>query len=268
MNNMLLMIANIGLVFSTLFLISYLLNYKTKKHLCTFSCEQQDNLSVMISNSGVYLAVLIGSMGTISQSLSEQLLSQLLLISFMFLSFIIIDKIVFKDINNMIEVLKNNLSLAITEFSIFVGTGIIAYASFTGNGPWYSSIAFFILGQILFIGTIYFYNNIIYKNILEHTQSKNISAGLLLGSTVIAIAIIFKSAIIGDFVSWSNDLQSTLIGITIGFTLYVLIADYLIDLVFLPKMKINELIEKDLIPLAIKISALRIGAAFLINATI
>jgi len=179
-------------------------------------------------------------------------------------AFIMSDKILFKEVDNTKNIANGNMSLAISEFGLFIGTGIITYASFSGQGPWYSSIVFFVLGQIVFIAITKSYEKM-YANIDKKVIEGNISAGIMLGSVMIAFALILKTAIIGDFTSWEEDIESFFVVSIFGFIILIIFANYIIDKLFLPAITIKEAIEADNIAPIILLSSIKIGVALLIT---
>lgn len=225
------------------------------------------NKAIAIRRAGMYLGIMIGALGTMTASIGDQIFNQFLMLGFMGVTFIISDKIVFKDVSNTLDIAKGNVSLALAEAGLFIATGIIAYASFAGEGVWYSSIVFFILGQLLFLTMTKVYEKL-YSDIDEKVLAGNQSAGIMLGSLMIAFALILKSAIIGDFVSWEADLQSFFIMSGVGFLLLILLANIIVDKIFLPGITIKEAIENDNVAPIILISAMKIGIAVLINSAI
>jgi len=260
---------SIGLTMISLLLIKLILDKGSqfKKISSTELINSKEGLATSIKRAGIFIGLMIGSLGVLSKSLTEQACDQLLLLIFMLIAIVISDKILFSKISNKEEVFKGNISLAISEFGLFLGTGIIAYGSFYGEGPWYSSIVFFLLGQLTFIFINLIYEKT-YKDIKNSIIDNKISSGLFFGSIMIAQSIIIKTAIIGDFTSWTSDLISFIELVIIGFSLLYIFTNTIIDKVFLPKITIKEALKQDLMPPIIIISSIKIGLAILINLTI
>lgn len=264
------MIITISLSLAVVYIFKLIADWNFKKvndGLCANDAINNGNSAVAIRRAGMYLGLMIGALGTLSSSIQVQIMDQGLLILFMGLVYLISDKVVFSNINNTKEISKGNKSLAIAEAGLFIGTGIIAYASFAGNGIWYSSIVFFALGQVMLLLMTLVYETL-YKEIKINVEQGKITSGIMLGSLMIAFSLILKSAIIGDFVSWEQDLISFFNMSVVGLIMLVLFANILIDKVFLPNLTIKESLEKDNIAPIILISSIKIGIALLINMAI
>ncbi len=272
--NLIGMITTITLALSMVLILRFVTDFYFNKqvranrsNVFVYDHIENNNIALGIRRGSMYLGLMIGAMGTLNSAISEQLLDQFLLLCFMFAAFLISNKILFKNVENTQEIIKGNKAIAIGEAGLFLATGIIAYASFSGNGPWYSSIVFFILGQAVLLLAAKAYDYI-YKDLKEKIQRRSVASAIMLASLLISFSLILKSSIIGDFTSWESDLISFLKMSIFGFILLVLFANVIIDKLFLPDLTIKEALDKEITAAIILISGLKIGIAIIINTAI
>jgi uncharacterized membrane protein YjfL (UPF0719 family) len=257
---------SVGIAFGVLVVARAIIHAIFKKEYTSVTEIEKNNISVALRNAGIYIGIAIAMIGVISSPV-EQLIDGFSAMIFVIVASTISDKIIFSKIDNTKEIGEGNISLALAEFGVFVGTGIIALGSFTGTGPYISSIVFFIIGQIVLIGTILL-AELFYKNIKNEIINGKVSAGLFLGSMIISMSIILKSALIGDFTGYTQDILSFLEYAIFGYILMFIFANKLIDFIFLPKSKILENIEKDNISALAIVSAIKLSIAFIISGVI
>jgi uncharacterized membrane protein YjfL (UPF0719 family) len=247
--------------------------YDANQQIQTFS-----NIALAFRRSGLYLGVAIAmfvSIGDIkdTSNLANNIIAQIidgsLILIFLFLAMVINDKILLKNINNNQAILQNNIAVSLVEFGSFIATSIIAYASFYGDGPWYSSIIFFILGQVLLILMVVIYESFMKFDILESIKDDNISSGLLICGVLISYSIVLKSTIMGPFISWSNDLFHFAISALSGIILLLILSNSLINRLFLVKTSIKkEIIENKNIPSILIVVSLKIAIALVISSVV
>jgi len=269
--NFLTMIIFAVLTFSMIFIGKVILDKLTKKHYdADITIEKEDNFAIALRRGGFYFGIAIAMTASILptegllQSIIHQTLNGSLILMFLFMAMWSADKIVLKAIDNTIELKKGNISVGLVEAGLYISTGLIAYASFKGeDGPFISGIVFFILGQIMLfgIGKIYGYLN---KDIFNKIYSGNISAGLIVSGIMIAYAIILKTAICGEFVSWESDIQSFFVSAVVGILMLLLFANKVIDNLFLPTSKIEKEIQEDNYAAIFMIVSLKIAIALII----
>lgn len=272
--NLINIFVTIMLSLSMLYVLRLIADYNFNKHISLLGTGEfvydhikQNNVALGIRRGSMYLGLMIGAMGTLNSEILIQIKDQFLLLMFIGLAFFISDKILFKNVSNTLEIIKGNVSVAIGEAGLFIATGIIAYASFSGEGPWYSSIVFFILGQIVLILATQMYE-LMYKNIKTNIEQGSIASAIMLSSLLISFSLILKSSIIGDFSSWEADIVSFVKMTILGFILLILFANVIVDKLFLPKLTIAEALNKENVAAIILIAGLKIGIAVIINTAI
>jgi len=269
--NLMTMIIFALLAFSMMFIGKLIMDRKTKKHYnADLAIEKDDNLAIALRRGGFYFGIAIAMTASIlpseglTQSLIHQALNGSLILVFMFLAMWSADKIILNGVDNTLELKNKNISVGLVEFALYVSTGLIAYASFKGvDGPFISGIVFFGMGQLMLILIAKGYG-ILHKGLFDKIKAGNISAGLIVGGVMIAYAIILKTAICGEFVSWQADIQGFLISAVVGMFMLLLFANKVIDGLFLPTSTIGQEIEEDNFAAVFMIVALKIAIAVII----
>ena len=258
---------SIAIAFAMLVLTRFVIHkmfensYKSLKEI-----ETNGNHAVAIRHAAIYIGVAMAMIGVINSPI-DQLIDGFSALVFMLAAILVSDKIVFSKIVNSEAIAKGNLSLAIAEAGIFIGTGNIALASFSGSGPYISSIVFFILGQIAFVSAALLIERV-YSGIKGMIRNENVSAGILLGSVILGISFILRAAIYGDFQGWAHDIESFFIYAVFGFVLLFLFANKMIDWIFLPNSIIREQLEKDNISAIVVVSGMKLAIALIVSGAI
>jgi len=255
---------SVAIAFGIIVLTRFIIHAMFKKNYVSVNeIEKEGNIAVAIRNGAIYLGIAIAMIGVISTPLT-QLIDGLTAMIFVLIAVNISDNVVFSKVNNSIEIGKNNMSLALAEGGLFIGTGIIAMASFSGEGPYVSSIVFFLLGQIVLVLSTIIVEQM-YKGIKDKIIDGNLSAGILLGSVIIGLSFVLSSAVAGDFHGWKEDIISFLEYALFGYLLVLVFANKAIDWIFLPTTKIKEQIENNNVSAIIVVSAIKVGIALLIS---
>ncbi|MEA1955346.1 MAG: hypothetical protein U9N02_02495 [Campylobacterota bacterium] len=180
---------------------------------------------------------------------------------FIFIAFKLSDKILINNVNNDQEIKNQNISVGVIEFGLMVSTGLIALGSFKGEGIWYSSVVYFILGQIILLLLVKGYSKYIIK---VDSLSDNIAIATLVSSVMIALSLILMASIMGDFTNWTDDLISFAKWTSIGIVTLVFFSNKMIDKIFLPTSSIKqEILDHNYAAMAI-VGSLKIGLAIVI----
>ena len=260
-----------GVALLLAFVVMYIVDTmgdKLNRHQVNFAFSMR-KLGVLIGSGIAFIAPVTDmGEGDFVNNLINFGFSSLIIIIFIFLSMIINDKILLKDIDNNKMLRDNNISVAVVEAGTFIATGIILFASISGEGVWWSSIMFFVLGQLAFILLVYLYNMTAKFDIYDLVKKGNISIAIVLAGIMISAAIILKSAIIGDNTTLLNDLKIFGIDLVITVIFVVFILNIVIDKIFMPETKIYDEIVNDHVPNAIIYSSIKIALAFVIAAVI
>lgn len=236
--------------------------------------HQQNNLAFSMRRGGLYLALSLGLLGAISgPSLGLWADTKLLVIDgaliliFVFTAQWINDRIILSHIDNIAQLRQNNQAVGFSEFGAYIATGLIAMASFSGEGGGIiSSLVFFVLGQIVLILATQFYEWYTPWRIYDEIAHANTAVGLQLGSVMIALGIVLAGALEGNFVSWQNDLFSFALNALLAIVLLIL-ASWLIDPLFIRRQK-QERNQPLQLASSIILGSIKIVAALMINAAV
>ncbi len=236
----------------------------------------ENNMAFALRRGGLYLAISIAMSGAIFgpsaglwQDVQVLLLDGLLICIFILIAQQINDKMILSGINNIQALKENNQAVGFTELGAYLATGIIAMASFTGEGGGVlSSLVFFVLGQALLILATRIYEWSTPWSVRQEIAQANTAAGVLLGSVMLAISIAIYGAISGNFNNWQDDIVLFLVNGSIAVVLLI-IASKLIDPLFLTGSNVATEVAANKNTAAITIVvAIKIAIAIMINAAV
>ncbi len=239
--------------------------------------EEKSSASVGFRRAGLYLGTAIAMYGAVvgqSKGFASDTLSLLtdgvMITVFMIIARAVNDNLIVRGIDNNRAIEKGNATVGIVEAGSYIATGIIAYASVTGEGgPWWSSLAYFVLGQVVLISVMALYEKNTAWSVIDNIRKDNVSAGLMLAGIMISISIVLKGAIAGPFHGWFQDLVGFGISTAAGLVMILIILNKFIDRFFLPGTDIRTEIDRDqnLAAIAIVVSV-KIALSFVISAAI
>lgn len=238
------MIGSVAIVTALLYATKSYLDFTLTKNYNTTAQAQFDNgnSAFSILRIGVYLAVALSAIGIIGGDLILQACHGILGLAFIWGAFKISDAILLPDYDDHHAVVTDSNSAVATMMGGYLtATGIIAYSSFVGNGPWWTSLVFFALGQAILLGMsqVYTYTH---PKLLENIKSNQLSSGILLGGVFIAFSLILNGAFAGDYVGLWTDIQATIISSIVGIGMMLLFINKVIDGLFVPRMNLTEMI--------------------------
>ena len=232
-------------IFAFMYLAKYLSDYRVSSEFnANHEIEENNNAGIGLRRAGLYLAVAIGMLGTVTApSTAHSFLSDLLavaldgifVIAFVMVARIIFDAVVIHGLDNDQAVKDGNKAVGFVEAGGYIATGVIAFSSFHGEGgPWYSSLVFFVLGQAVLLTMVRVYEAFAPFNAVEEVRQGNEAAGLLVGGMMVAIAFMLHGAISGPFTGWMADLTSFALSAAAGIVLIVFVINKYVDRIFLP----------------------------------
>lgn len=240
------------------------------------SILNSNNMALALRRSGLYFAIGLGMFGAIAGpsrgfwlDTGLLLIDGALVVAFIFIAQAINDKQVLRHMDNTQAIKDKNLAVGYTEFGAYIATGLIAMASFQGEGGGIiSSLVFFVFGQVLLVIATKVYEKFTSWNVISEVANGNAGAGMMLGGIMIAISIAIFGAIAGDFNSWATDIPNFLVSAIMAI-LFLVIASKLIDDLFLTGTSVEEEIAKANNCAAISIAiAIKIVAALMITAAL
>lgn len=254
------------IILGLMFVMKITVDKIVSKHYNSDQEIRNGNLAVTLRRCGLYLGTAI-AMYSIIGDWYMQLIDGATIIVFMLVAMYISEVIIFPNFDN-IEALKNrNLAIGFSEAGLFIGTGIIATASFSGSGPWVSSIVFFILGQVILLAGVYF-NEFVHKGTISEIEKGNTSAGIMLGGITIAYALILKGAIAGPFTGWLIDIQAFFISAIMGGLLIFLLASKVIERIFFSGNSIGKEVLANNYSVVSVVVAIKISIALIISGVV
>jgi uncharacterized membrane protein YjfL (UPF0719 family) len=275
---MLQLILGLGIIALTALALIYaakkITDFKVRKvYNADYEIEVAENTAVSLRRGGLYIALAIGFSGALGgfsiDGFKAVFLTLVfegaLMIVFLGAAMYINDKFLLSGIDNDQALKNNNISVGLFEMGAYIGTGLIALGSFAGSGPWYSSIVFFVLGQIMLFAMVKTYEYFSKYDVLKEIKNGNIPAGLMAGGTMVAYGYILKASIIGPFYGWKEDLIETGIS-AFSCILLLVVVNKVNDKLFLPNTSIRKEIEvdKDLAPIIVAV-ALLLASAIIIG---
>jgi len=209
---------------------------------------EDDNVAFAASMTGYYAAIIcvlggaiIGPQSDILTELIDIFSYGLLAIVLLQVSAIINERLLFPKFNIKKEILTDrNLGTGVIEGANYLATGIILYGAIIGEGGGYhTALAFWIIAQVLFWLASKLYQVITPYNIHEEIEKDNVAVGVGFAGALIAIALLIKTGIQGDFVSWQESLFTIAIDTSAGFILLPL-ARFLTDKILLPTRSLTD----------------------------
>jgi uncharacterized membrane protein YjfL (UPF0719 family) len=204
----------------------------------------ESNLAVGLRKAGMCLGlflalagVLSGKSGSILVDLWSFFQATIMVVIFLFLTFELNEWIILRRVDNDEAVSKGNVAVGAVEFSTYVGTGIIMNGAFSGEGGGLLAAAvFFILGQAALVIAFYLDVAISRRNIPEEIELKgNIAEGIDMAGGLIAISIILRASVMGQFTGWIPGLQGFGIYLALGL-LVLFVFKALVGKIFMPRV--------------------------------
>jgi len=232
--------------FVVLYLVLFLLAKWFKDFLTPYKINDEltnkDNLAIALTMCGYYLgavAIFVGALAGPSQGFVNDLIQvggySILGLIFLNASRFFNDKVMLSKFSNVEQLSKEqNVAVGAVQFGTYVATGLIAAGAVTGTGGGViTAIVFFVLGQLSLLIFFLIYNFFTPYSIHDELGKQNVTAGVALGGTLIALGIIVLNGVSADFVDWEASLTTLTITNVMAF-------------VFLPIVRI--LMDKMVIP--------------------
>lgn len=218
--------------------------------------EQNSNIAVGLRRFGLYLGLAIGMSAALAgattgfvNDLKTLAIEGALVLVMMMVARFFNDAIILRGINNDDEAQAGNSAVGMIEAGSYLATGLIMYGAFTGNGGtpvqgYLSAMLFAVLGQISLLIFFEVYELITPFNVREEVKRANPAAGLAVGCMLVALGLILRASIAGDFQGWLVDLKSFALSTGSGIFLLLLFRK-VIDWLFLPHTTLQVAVEKE-----------------------
>lgn len=179
----------------------------------------------------------------VSKDLLTTAVDGLLMTALLLAAAMVDERLILPIIDNRKSLQDGNLAVGLVELGHLTATGLVASGAFSGeSGSMATVLVFFLLGQtgLVITGTI----TRRWLQLESTIAAGNISAGLKLSGTLLAMGIIMGRAVSGPSLGWETDLLGFAVSLGIGLPL-LLLSVWLIDLVLLPKRVLREIIHED-----------------------
>lgn len=243
--------------------------------------EEESNLAVALRRCGLGLGFGLGLAGVVSggvahfidgwaavgQGLLDLVTYSAVLLVFFFVAQVVAERAVLHHVDNTRELHQGNDAVGFAEFGILTATGLIAYGSFQGEGGgWYTSVAFFAMGQAALVLFAIVYEWATPFDCLDEIRDGNAAAGLMLGGTLVALGVVLGFAISGDFTGWREGVVGFAVSATAGMALLIPF-QWLVARVFLPNTTLAIEVSRDRNMAACSVTvAVQIALAIMIGA--
>jgi uncharacterized membrane protein YjfL (UPF0719 family) len=184
----------------------------------------------------------------------------LIITGFLFSCRFINDFIMLGNISNDAECIKpftdksgrtvvGNTSVGVVECGMYLATGFILNGAVSGSGGNFaqgiaSAVVFFVLGQLALLIFGLLYELITPFNVRQEIKQNNLAAGIGLSGVLVALGIILRASVSGEFTGWSTDVTGFFIYAAFGIVL-LLIFRSVIDRLLLPTTDITTEIKED-----------------------
>ncbi|RYG17772.1 DUF350 domain-containing protein [bacterium] len=233
------------------------------------------NGALALRRAGMYLGLAIGlggallhlpAGGMLGPDLSTFALYGGSVVVLMLVAQVLNEAVMLRGMNTHDAIKGNNLAVGTVEFGQFVATGVIAAGALTGDGAFWTSALFMALGQVGLLLGFVLYARFVKWSVREELAGGNVAAGLLVGARLIALGVIVSGSISGDNTTLANDLLWCSLYYVYG-TLLLAAVSWIADLLFLPKVRIHEMIEKRNVAGIGVVSAITLAAAMVVWAS-
>lgn len=161
------------------------------------------------------------------------------------------DKIILKQFSIEQEIVRDrNVGMGVIEAANAISIGLVIYGAITGDAlSWtegiFSTIAFWIIGQIVLLICTRFYNLIVPYNLYKEIEKDNNAVAVAYAGALVAFSNLIRFTISDEFISWQETGIDILIDLGIAILLLP-IARWLCDRILLPGRKLtDELVNQD-----------------------
>jgi uncharacterized membrane protein YjfL (UPF0719 family) len=243
--------------FLVLFAVVFVVGKWIDEALTSYSVDQEltarDNPALAISTAGYYLGIIIVYIGALLGP-STTLLNDLLLVGgyglggivLLLVSRLINDGLILRGFSAEKELIEDrNPGTGAVLFGSYVASALIVAGSIygQGGGP-LTALAFYALGQGALVAFTWLYDLVVPYSLLDQIEQDNVAAGVGFGGALVAIGIIVMRAVAGDFVGWTESLQSLGLNVLLVFV-YLVGIRFFFDKVVIPRHDLNREISRD-----------------------
>ena len=233
------------------------------------------NLAVALRHCGLVLGTALGLTAAIEfdpahyrADLFWALIDGGVLTVLMVIVSIISDKVVIHNASNKRQLQQQNVAVGITEGSMFLATGFIAYGALSiENVGQLTALAFFGLGQVALLATALVYEILTPFRVVDLIKNGNKAAGITLGGLLVSISLILSGSIAGPFQGWIWHPVDFVCYSVVG-TIMMFAAGFIADKMFIPTTNIMKAVEEDEYTQTIVIGSVTLVTAFSISVAV
>lgn len=244
-NSIFTMVGSVVLITAFMYMVKTFCNFRMNRvyGVTVTQAADNNNTAFGIFRGSMLIAVALAMLGTVNGDFITQAWHGLMGVVFIYLATELSDRIILPGYDDRAAIIKHgNVAVATMVAGFMVSTGIVAYSSFVGNGPWWTSILFFAVGQTILLGMSRVYEAI-HPEMLENIKKGETASGLMMGGMFVAFAMILNGAIAGDFVSIEKDLMDIAISVAIGVGMLVIFVNKIVDKLFISHMTMQEMVD-------------------------
>ncbi len=235
--------------------------------------RERSNGALALRRAGMYLGLAIGLAASLVQpgeSFGEDLLALaqdgVLLIALLLLAQVLNERIMLRGLRTHDAICENNLAVGAVEFGQFAATGLIVAGALSGEGSLASAALFAALGQVGLLVAFELHARFTRWSVREEIAAGNVAAGVLLGGRLLALGVIVNNSVAGDSTTLTSDLLSFGTYYLFGLALLAVVT-WVSDLLFLPKVRLHEMIAGRNVPAVGLLSAISLAVAIVVWAS-
>jgi len=241
-----------------------------------YEIEEKSNLAIGCRRVGLYAGIALGMAGALggaSKGFGADIVALLwegaIVVACMFIARLVNDNLTLHRIENDKEAKAGNTAVGLVEMGNYVGTGLILWGAFGGEGGGLvSAMVFFGLGQVTLLALFMLYELITPFSVRAEVAKGNSAAGLAAAGMMISLGIILRASIAGPTVGWTADLGSFAGSAVVGIAL-LLIFRKGIDWLFLPNTDLKTEVATDQNVSAVAVTyGIMFGLALIISAAL
>ncbi len=127
-----------------------------------------------------------------------------------------VDWMVLPGINNTELIRQNNGAIAAVEAGSYLGLGFILAGSLTGGAESFglslaSTVVFYLLGLVFVFGVFWLHELVTPYHLRDRLKEGSLTAGIEIGSLILAMSIVVRVGVAGDFTGWLEGFKAFLL---------------------------------------------------------
>jgi len=215
---------------------------------------EKDNFAVALTVTGYFFGlvfalsgVILGPSNGIWNDLFDLYFYGIAGIILMLISAKINDLIILRHFDNVKEIIDDqNAGTGAIEAGNHIAVGMIIAGAISGQGgSLLTALAFWGLGQLALIVVSLAYNFILPFDLHKEIEKDNVAVGVAFSGVLIALGILIRLGIEGDFYSWSENLMDFAMYSGLGILLLPILR-FITDTLLLPGAKLtDELVNQE-----------------------